>query len=228
MLGCFMLVSLVVLPIRHRLLETRKLRALRAQIAADLHDEIGSSMGSIQLLTEAALSKPGLATERLTTIRLLSKASVAALRDIVWLLRPGSAYQSPALAHLRETASILLDGFKWHFESDETSREWRLSRDANRHLLLFFREALHNCVRHSKCQSIGIRISLRNRIFSMEVSDDGCGISEAQLALPYCLRSLKERAKHLGGTLKIVSAQAQGTTILLQFPVTHSNSAKPS
>ena len=90
-LGGFMLVALIALPIRHRQREARVLRALRAQIAADLHDEIGSSMGSIQLLTEAALSKPEVAVDRLTTIRLLSSGAVASLRDIVWLLRPGSA-----------------------------------------------------------------------------------------------------------------------------------------
>jgi signal transduction histidine kinase len=74
------------------------LQALRAQIAADLHDEIGSSMGSIQLLTEAALSKPDLAADRLTTIRLLSSGAVASLRDIVWLLRPAGVDDSTAFA----------------------------------------------------------------------------------------------------------------------------------
>jgi len=227
-LGGCMLVALVALPIHHRRRENRILRALRTRIAADLHDDIGSSMGGIQLLTEAALNKPELAADRLRSIRLLSAGAVASLRDIVWLLRPGSAFQSPVLDHFRETAAILLDDLKWDFESDDTSRACRLGRETNRHLLLFFREALNNVVRHANCNSIMIRTSLRNQLFSLEVRDDGCGIAAEQLASPFCLRALKERAGHLVGTLKTTSSPAQGTAILLQFPITRSNSAKPS
>ena len=227
-LGGCMLVALVALPILHRRRETRILRALRTRIAADLHDDIGSSMGGIQLLTEAALSKPELAADRLKTIRMLSSGVVASLRDIVWLLRPGSAFQSPVLGHFRETAAILLDDLKWEFESDDASRECRLARETNRHLLLFFREALNNIVRHAKCRSVMIRTSLKNQMFTLEVRDDGCGISADQLASPFCLRALKERAAHLGGTLKSITSPDQGTTIHLQFPINRSNSAKPS
>ena len=222
-----MVAALVALPILHRRRESRILRALRAQIAADLHDDIGSSMGGIQLLTEAALSKPELAAERLRTIRMLSAGIVASLRDIVWLLRPGSAFQSPALGHFRETAAILLDDLKWDFESDGASRDCLLGRETNRHLLLFFREALNNVVRHANCNSVMIRTSLRNQVFTLEVRDDGCGIAAEQLASPFCLRALKERAAHLGGTLKTITSPDQGTTILLQFPITRSNSTKP-
>ena len=226
-LGGCMVAALVALPILHRRRESRILRALRAQIAADLHDDIGSSMGGIQLLTEAALSKPELAAERLRTIRMLSAGIVASLRDIVWLLRPGSAFQSPALGHFRETAAILLDDLKWDFESDGASRDCLLGRETNRHLLLFFREALNNVVRHANCNSVMIRTSLRNQVFTLEVRDDGCGIAAEQLASPFCLRALKERAAHLGGTLKTITSPDQGTTILLQFPITRSNSTKP-
>ncbi len=225
-LGGGMLLALIALPILHRRRENRILRALRVRIAADLHDDIGSSMGSIQLLTEAALTKPEIAAERLRTIRLLSAGAVASLRDIVWLLRPGSAFQSPVLGHFRETAAILLDDLKWDFECDDASRECRLARETNRHLLLFFREALHNCLRHAECDSVMIRTSLQNQVFALAVRDDGCGISEEQLVSPFCLRALKERANHLGGTMKTTSSPDQGTTILLQFPITRTNSVK--
>lgn len=222
-LGGGMLAALIALPILHRRRENRTLRALRARIAADLHDDIGSSMGSIQLLTEAALSKPEIAPDRLRTIRLLSAGAVASLRDIVWLLRPGSAFQSPVIAHFRETASILLDDLKWDFESDAASRECKLGRETNRHLLLFLRESLHNSLRHSSCSTIMIRTSLKNQVFELEVSDDGCGICEERLASPFCLRALKERANHLRGTMKAITSPNLGTTILLQFPITRRN-----
>ena len=73
-----------------------------------------------------------------------------------------------------------------------------------------------------------IRTSLQNQIFTLEVRDDGCGISAEQFASPFCLRALKERAAHLEGTLKTTTSQDQGTIILLQFSINRSNSAKPS
>ena len=132
------------------------------------------------------------------------------------------------LGHFRETAAILLEGLEWDFASDEASRECRLARNTNRQLLLLFREALHNSVRHARCRSIMIRTALEQQIFTLEVRDDGCGIAEEKIASPFCLRALKERSRHLGGTLKVTSAPGQGTTILVRFPLTRTNSAKPS
>ncbi len=222
--GFLMLSALIALPIRYRRREVQKLRQLRAQIAADLHDEIGSSLGGIQMLTESALRKPDGAEERLRSIGILSSASVSSLRDIVWLLRPGSAFQSPALAHFRETASILLEGVEWDFEADAASRACRLARDTNRHLLLFFREALHNSLRHSGCDRILIKTALRENTFVLTVQDDGRGIPAEKMDSPFCLRALKERANRLGGTVEIDSRPGPGTTVILRFPVNSSNS----
>jgi Histidine kinase/Histidine kinase-, DNA gyrase B-, and HSP90-like ATPase len=224
--GCLAVGALIVLPVSHRRREKRNMRALRAQISVDLHDEIGSSMGSIQLLTESALNKPEVAKGRLRSILMLSTGAIASLRDIVWLLKPGSAFQNPVLGHFGETASILLGDLDCDFEHDEASSECLLARDTNRHLLMFYREALHNIVRHSKCSSIRIRTSVQNQMFRLEVADDGCGIPEQKLADPYCLYSLKERTKLLGGTLQFSSSPDQGTTLILQFPITRSNSAR--
>jgi signal transduction histidine kinase len=222
-----MLATLVILPVRYRRLEVSKLRALRAQIAADLHDEIGSSLGSIQLLTEAALRKPNTSAERLRLISLLSTGSVASLRDIVWLLRPGSAFQSPALSHFRETASILLDSIAWDFQSDAASRSCLLARETNRQLLLFFREALHNALRHSGCSRVDIRISIMDGYFELEITDDGCGIPEKRLVTASCLRALKERANRLDGSLGVRSSPGRGTALTLRFRLSKTNSERP-
>jgi signal transduction histidine kinase len=223
--GVLMLAGLIVLPIRYKWREKHQLRRLRARIASDLHDEIGSSLGSIQLLTESARRKPETTAERLNLISLLSASSVASLRDIVWLLRPGSAFQSPALSHFRETAAILIDTIDWDIECDDASRACLLARETNRDLLLFFREALHNAIRHSGCGSIHIRTTLENRVFTLEISDNGCGMPADLLSSPSCLRALKERAARLLGECLIRSAPGKGTTVTLTFPVNRSNSA---
>ncbi len=217
--GLALLVGVIALPVRYKRREKEQLRQLRKRIASDLHDEIGSSLGSIQILTEAAQRKPDTSPERLRLISILSASSVASLGDIVWLLRPGSAFQSPSVSHFRETAAILIDSVDWEIDCDAASRACLLARDTNRQLLLFFRETLHNAIRHSGCNRIEIEVSLVDGLFKLQVVDDGCGISCEELNSAFCLRALKERAGQLGGELSVDSVIGKGTTISLTFPV---------
>ncbi len=224
LVGLTLLAGVIALPIRYKRRETQQLRRLRNRIASDLHDEIGSSLGSIQILTEAAQRKPESAQGRLQLISILSAASVASLGDIVWLLRPGSAFQSPSVSHFRETAAILIDSVDWEMDCDAASRSCLLARATNRQLLLFFREALHNAIRHSGCTSIQIETSLVDGFFQLKVVDDGCGIPSADLESAFCLRALKERASQLNGEFLATSDLNKGTTISLIFPVNQTNS----
>ncbi len=48
-IGALAILALFVLPIRYRLRERRQLQKMRLRIAGDLHDEVGSNLGSIQI-----------------------------------------------------------------------------------------------------------------------------------------------------------------------------------
>ena len=84
-----------------------------------------------------------------------------------------------------------------------------------------FEEALTNAVRHAHagCISITVGNTKRGRLI-LYVSDDGVGIPRRRLnARSLGLLGMSERARKLGGTLRITSRAGQGTRVLLTLPL---------
>ncbi|GAA5483820.1 sensor histidine kinase [Haloferula sargassicola] len=210
---------LVVLPIRFRIREKKKLLEVRERIAGDLHDEVGSNLGSIQMFADLAETRGG-ATDELKRIQRIASETVSAVRDIVWLLRPGGAHRIGTVEHLRETASIMLERLDWHFTADEAAWEVELSDDANRHLFLYFREALHNILRHANAAQVWINISDGNGRLNLTITDDGVGIPVEKRERPATLRALRQRSESLGGSFIFECGEDGGTTLRLGFPLT--------
>lgn len=216
----------VTLPFRFRFRERRKIRKIRDRIAGDLHDDVGSNLGSIQLLAGTAQGKSD-NHEELHLIDQIAAETVTSVRDIVWLLRPKPGERVSTISHLRESASFLLDPIEWKLTTDLD--DFAVSDEDGRNLVLFFREALHNLIRHSGAQNAEIRITRLGKALSLEIEDDGCGISPAQLGKKGALRALKQRSKSLGGTFDIQSKEGNGTILKLVFtpqPATASRSLR--
>lgn len=217
-LGAAALVSLVALPIRYRFRGKRQLAEVRDRIAGDLHDEVGSNLGSIQMLASVAEERSGESSE-LKRIQRIAAETVSAVRDIVWLLRPDGERRIATAEHLRETCSIMLEAHEWKFTANEAAWECEMRDDANRHLFLFFREALHNILRHSGAAKVEIDIDCIPKEFRLSVTDDGRGISPERLELPSTLRALRKRAEALDAAFSVESQQGKGTKLGLVIPL---------
>lgn len=212
------LVLLVALPIRYRMREKRQLAQVRERIAGDLHDEVGSNLGSIQMFADLAESHADPSKE-LKRIQRIAAETVSAVRDIVWLLRPQGDHRIATVEHLRETCSIMLEPHDWKFTANEAAWQCEMSDDANRHLFLFFREALHNILRHAGASRVAIDIDCDAAHFRLRVSDDGCGITPEKLARPATLRALRKRVEALGAGFKVESEPGKGTALELDIPL---------
>jgi signal transduction histidine kinase len=203
-----------ILPARYRRRERRRIRDIRLRIAGDLHDDVGSNLGGIQMLTAMAREKPD-NHEELKTIQRVAAETVNSVRDIVWLLYPLETHRVPTIDHLRESAAILLDPLEWTLASD--FRDWKLGDEDGRHLVLFFREVLHNVRRHANAHRVSIHASRENDLFVLTINDDGRGIPTDRLDQPSSLRALHQRADRLGGSVEILTGPERGTTVILRF-----------
>lgn len=188
--------ALIVLPLRYRVRERQQLRKVRERIAGDLHDEVGSNLGSIQMLADLAEGRTGPSKE-LGRIQRIAAETVSAVRDIVWLLRPHGGARIGTVEHLRETASIMLERLDWKFTANEAAWQTELSDEQNRHLFLYFREALHNILRHAEATAVTIHAEENDGEFSLRITDDGVGIPEAKRERPSTLRALRQRVEAL-------------------------------
>ncbi|MCW1883858.1 histidine kinase [Luteolibacter flavescens] len=212
---------LVYLPIRYRMREKRELSRVRERIAGDLHDEVGSNLGSIQMLADLAEGHAGATgpTRELKRIQRIAAETVSAVRDIVWLLRPQGDHRIGTVEHLRETSSIMLEPLEWEFTANEAAWQCEMTDEANRHLFLFFREALHNLLRHSGAKRATIRVECDDARFHLTVADDGSGIPPEKLARPSTLRALRQRVEALGAEFKVESQPGEGTRLELGIPL---------
>jgi signal transduction histidine kinase len=210
--------ALVALPIRYRIHARRELLKVRERIAGDLHDEVGSNLGSIQMFADLAESRTGPSNE-LKRIQRIAAETVSAVRDIVWLLRTQGDHRIATVEHLRETGSIMLESLEWKFTANDEAWGLELPEAANRDLFLFFREALHNILRHSGASQVGIHADITDSHFHLAIHDNGCGIPAAKLGHPATLRALHQRAQALTAELRIDSAPDRGTRLELVIPL---------
>jgi len=201
---------------RQRQLATER---LRERIAADLHDEIGSQLASIALLSQVGAQR-GEATGQgavLTEIHDIARETSAAMRDIVWLVRPSPASVDDLLLRFREVATRLLGQIEWELRTEALPAS--LPLEVRRHLYLFTREALRNAAIHAHARRVDIRFFSEADRLVLTISDDGVGFLSEALTTGTGLVSLRSRAAALGGTLKIDSAPAQGTRLVLTMPL---------
>ncbi|MEP6670130.1 MAG: discoidin domain-containing protein [Chthoniobacter sp.] len=229
----YLLVSLFVLVavlgwwlqrrVRARRLEVE---ALRQRIAGDLHDEIGSNLGSIALLSQMALRQPGDAHADLAEINRVARETAASMRDIVWLIKPGASGAEDFVMKLRETAAVMLAGLEWQFDGGTLTKP--ISLEWKREILLIFKEALHNIRRHADAKQVTIRLADTGGEFVMQISDDGTAFDVLVATAGHGLSSQRQRAQTIGGELQIDSASGSGTTVTLRVkldsssPVGHS------
>lgn len=213
--GVFLIIAL---PIRYRIHANRELLKVRERIAGDLHDEVGSNLGSIQMFADLAEGRAG-PSDELKRIQRIAAETVSAVRDIVWLLRPEGDHRIATVEHLRETSSIMLETLDWKFTANEAAWQVELPEEETRHLFLFFREALHNIMRHAKATNVAIRVEKSDGCFHLVIHDDGVGIDPQRLERPATLRALRQRTEALGAELIVESQPGNGTRLQLVVPV---------
>jgi signal transduction histidine kinase len=215
-----LLLGSIGLLARARRARRRDLEALRRRISRDLHDEIGSHLGSIRLLSELAL-RDGTGAESLEEIHRLAREAAESMRGIVWLVREGGAPRLARLAEaLRHGAETLWRGLEWRLETAPGSPDEATAPLAfHREVLLMFREMAHNITRHAGARAVRVVVDWNGGRFRLEVEDDGRGFRPGETAGGHGLENLRHRAEELGGVLRIESAPGRGTRLIVEAPL---------
>lgn len=203
----------------------QELQRIRADIARDLHDDMGGDLSSISLLSQAAArevaARPEEARALLRLIGESARQVLANMRQIVWSLRtPTDAgevlpQQEPLDCRLRETAYALFEHqpTQLHLNLPTPSRIFRLPADLCRELYLIHKELLHNVVRHAAARSVYVSLTITDTYLRLLVSDDGVGFTLTHVpADSNGLSGLRQRAVDLGGELLIQTKPGRGTT----------------
>jgi len=222
-------IGLVVAVHNYRVAQLLKIERIRVQIATDLHDEIGSSLGSI-VLRSRTLQKEKRWTKRskeeLARIHRTAMQTAGMLRDIVWLVNPDFDKLDDMILRMKDTAQSLLAGISYEFIAPDEVLLTRLSPEIRRIIFLSYKEILHNIAKHSKATEARIEVYTVNGMFHLEVSDNGMGfdINSNTASGGTGLKNVRKRMAVVEGQVDIQSAPNQGTTIALRAKTTQTRS----
>lgn len=213
---CFAVVIAWMMVLRSRRSRRHEMEALRQRISRDLHDEIGSHLGSIRLMSELAL-RDGSASDSLEEIHRLAGEAAESMRGIIWLVREGDAPPLTSLVEaMRQSAAALLKDIEWKLETPSSGGSATASLEFHRQVFLFFREGAHNIARHAHATQVRIEVTWNARRFHLQIEDDGCGFDVAAVTAGNGLANLHHRTGVIGGSLQITSTPGSGTRITLE------------
>jgi signal transduction histidine kinase len=203
-----------------RLLEIER---VRMRIATDLHDDIGSSLSQIAILSEVAHQRAagGKAGEPVDRIGALSRELLDSISDIVWAIQPHKDHLSDLKQRMRRFAADVLSlrNVEMHWSASDSGHDLELNAELRRQVYLIFKECINNIARHSRATEAHINLQIVKRQLALEVRDNGCGIECSDGHYGNGLESMKLRASRLGGELQVHSAKGQGTTVVLRAPL---------
>ena len=203
-----------------RLLEEQN---IRARIASDIHDEIGSNLSSITLLGTLMnnnIDRPDELKKQLTDINKAAKISTESIRDIIWFINPGSDKLSSLVNRMKETASLMLKGIDYRIETTGIFTDEKVSPELKRNLSLIFKESMNNIAKHSSAKNILIRIAKQGEEILMEINDDGSGFDESLIKAGNGLKNIRNRAEQLNGKAEITSVPGKGTIVSVRINIT--------
>ncbi len=208
---------------RYRVTRLLEMERLRTRIATDLHDDIGSTLSQIAILSEIASrnSPQGTQLQPFSEIAALSRASVDSMSDIVWAIDPEQDRLGDLSHRMRRFASDLFsgNGVCVHFRGPGEEQDQAIGADKRRQIFLIFKESLHNTARHSACTEVEIDLRLEKGWLALTVRDDGKGFDMLQVRKGHGLLSFDQRAKQLGGRVIVDSAPGCGTIVRLRIPL---------
>jgi len=202
-----------------------ELERVRQRIATDLHDDIGSSLTRISLLSEVVqrqvdgIDAP--VVRPLSSIARLSRELVDSMSDIVWAINPKKDHLSDLSQRMRHFASDVFSarGVEFRFRAPDAEQDVKVGANFRRELFLLFKEAVNNIVRHSGCSHSDIEFRAEADGLFLRLSDNGRGFDVSAQSNGHGLASMRERTDGLGGKFEIVSRQGEGTTLAFEIPL---------
>ena len=219
---CFL--GIIYLFWRSKVKKLEKENLLRAMIASDLHDDIGSTLNSISVYTEilgrqlqTVDDKAKILLDKMGTA---SRGMIDTMSDIVWAINPKNDDFENVLKRMQFFAGELLGGknIALHFEADEKARKMKVTMQQRKNIYLIYKEAVNNIFKYSAAASVTATIVKNGNSLVVTIADDGKGFNwEERQKSGNGLNNMQNRAKEMGGKLIIESMPGQGTRVQLSL-----------
>ena len=194
----------------------------RARIAQDLHDELGSTLTRLSLLSDlvkADKDKPEQVETHASKLSQAADQTVRALEEIVWAVRPGSDTLQSLVDYIVHFANELFEGntTRCRLDLPHDLPALALPPDLRHNIFLIVKEALTNALKHSGAGEVQVHAKISGYTLEILVRDDGKGFDRSSLVegRRNGLGNMRRRAEVIGARLELQSAVGGGTTMKL-------------
>ena len=206
----------------YRLQQKLKLERLRSRISSDLHDDIGSTLSSISIISEGAFQEKDLSVSKLMMKEISENTQLLMdkMDDIIWCVNPQNDSFQNLMLRIKKFSAILFEakGIDYTISIDNRINDISLPMIQRQHLYLILKEAVNNVAKYSGCTNATISIHYEGNYLTMKVTDNGKGFDTGKQHSGNGLRNMKRRADMLHGELKIESNNL-GTTVFLRTKI---------
>ena len=196
----------------------------RQRLSRELHDSVSQALYGIALGTKTAWAlmdgEPEAMREPLQYVLSQAEIALAEMRALIFELRPESL-QTEGLVAALERQSALMRARHGLTVNAQLNAEPEVSIACKEALYRIAQEALHNIVKHAGATALWICLSSLDDLIGLEIRDNGRGFNpEEGFPGHLGLRTMRERAEQLGGTVEISSVPGKGTKISVWLPTT--------
>ncbi len=232
-LGIFAVSVYWVTRLRHRrqIARIEQVHAIerdRTRIAHDLHDEVGSGLTQLSILSHSALAAGTEEKEvagRLREIKETVTDMTAAIDEIVWAVNPRHDSLESLVSYL---SGVVQDfarrtGMHCHIDVPFDLKKMVVTAEYRHELYLIVREALHNVAKHAAATELRFSVQNEANDFVFRLEDNGRGFPQrTNRAKPTTangigLESMRQRITKLGGTINFANRAEGGTVVVFRI-----------
>lgn len=196
----------------------------RGKITADLHDEIGASLSSLQINSAVAnqlLDKDPLqARKMLHKIESQSKNLADKIGDIIWSMKPGKDEFMTMTSRINNFVNDILGATDIRYELDISKEINNGINDIGmrKNIILIIKEAVNNALKYSKATELVISLKIEDNKVWLVVADNGVGFDPHQIS-GNGVTNMRRRTEELNGRFMLLSEPGKGTSIQATVPL---------
>ena len=207
--------------LKKKLEQKKMLLSERSRISSELHDEVGSTLTAINLLSYAAINQLQDQVQKVQVqkIRENTQAVMDNISDIVWSMNPDNDNFAQTVVRMKEFTANVLEpqNIQYHFQVAANLEKIKLSPEKRRDIYLIFKEAVNNLAKYAQASQVTIILEKSKQMLAITIQDNGTGFDIDNKKEGNGLRNMKYRSERQNGRLSIKSS-TNGTTVFILYP----------
>ncbi|HTE13420.1 MAG TPA: 7TM diverse intracellular signaling domain-containing protein [Chitinophagaceae bacterium] len=191
----------------------------RDRISTDMHDELGSGVTAIRLMSEIVKTKmKGNTLPEIDKISNNANDLLSKMNTIIWTMSSSNDRLDNMIAYTRSYALEFFENtnINCHFETAENIPSTEMSGEKRRNVFLCVKESLNNIVKHSKANDVWIKVTVLPGTLDIQIHDNGIGINFQKLReFGNGLNNMKKRIESIDGNFSIINKEGTTTTLIV-------------